>query len=196
MEQLELPFKETPDHWKSQARIAGEAGEIWCSNNLNCPICDNGELEEYETNFPVKDFSCSNCDEDFQLKTSKTASPDSGESITSSSFEKWYNAILDERQPSLLILKYELTDSKPLEDSKENTFQIDKNTVSLRGYRIFKKTGFVDKVFLIKKEDIDEECLVKRDKLSKVARRNGWEGSYLKIDGNKFTQIFPEDNNE
>ena len=188
---VRLPFEETPDHWKSQARIAGEAGEIWCMENLDCPFC-GGTLEEYKANYPVKDFFCSECDEEFQLKTSKSFKPDNGTSITSSSFEKWYKAIQKNKQPNLLVMKYKLQEVCQIDKKVENTFKIDKNSVSLRGHRIFNKNGLVEAVYLAEKFEINEECLDKRNKLSKVARRNGWEGSYLSLDGDKFSQIFPE----
>lgn len=195
MDSFRLPFEATPEHWKSQARIAGESGEIWCRKNLDCPFC-GGELQDYETNYPVKDFECEDCQEDFQLKTSKSFNPDSGTSITSSSFEKWYKAIQKDNQPHLLVMKYKLRDVCKLSKKVENTFEIDKNSVSLRGHRIFNKNGFVEAIYLAEREDIDEDCLVKRDKLSKVARRNGWEGSYLSIEGDKFEKIIPEEDED
>ena len=190
--QRRLPFEETPEHWKSQARIAGESGEIWCLKHLKCPFCE-ASLDDYEANYPVKDFKCNRCRNEFQLKTSKTFDPHSGTSITSSSFEKWYKAIQNDEQPNLLVMKYILREVCQIKEKIENPFEIDKNTVSLRGHRIFNKNGFVEAVYLAEREHIDEDCLDKRGKLSKTARRNGWKGSYLSIEGDKFEQIMPKE---
>lgn len=192
MKQLKLPFKNTPAYWKSQARIAGEASEKWFLENICCPLCD-GDLEGYKTNYPVKDFHCKDCSEEFQLKASKSFKPSDGKKITSSSFEKWYESLQKGDQPNLIVLKYTLKDAENLEESTENPFKVDKNTVSLRGYRIFKKDGYVKSIYLVKKEEITEDCLEKREELSEDAERSGWQGSYLKIDEGKFTKIFPKE---
>lgn len=191
---LRLPFEKSPEHWKSQSRISGYAGEMWALENLKCPLCETkNSLKDYKNNKPVRDFYCDSCGEDFQIKASKSFSVKDGETITSSAFENWYQAILNNNQPNLIILKYKLKDICKITDAKENFFNIDKNLVSLRGHRVFNQNGFVEEVYYVKKEKIDNDCLVKRNKLSKIAKRNGWQGSYLKIEESKFNKIFPKE---
>jgi len=191
-----LPFENTPKHWKSQSRISGQAGEKWCGKYMPCPLCNaDSSLIEFKNNKPVKDFYCKNCEEEYQLKTSKSFKKKSGKKITSSDFEKWFESISNNNQPNLLIIKYSLQNIDNIKKAKENFFNIDKNLVSLRGHRVFNMEGYVDKIFLVKKEKIDKSCLIKRKKLSQKAVRSGWQGSYLKIDSNKIKKIYPVNNN-
>lgn len=57
-------------NYKSSAQIARVLTEDWVQNNSYCPKnCGNNYLNNYKNNKPVADFFCSNCNEDFELKS-------------------------------------------------------------------------------------------------------------------------------
>lgn len=187
-----LPFELTPLYWKSLSRIAGEAAEIWTMENIDCPHC-GGELDDFKTNEPVKDFYCLDCGEEFQLKASKKYNSDDTSRITGSSFEAWRKAIKDDEQPNMLILTYSLKDSEISNYGRTiyaNHFNRENTTVCLTGTRIFKKKGLVDNVYFIDRKHIDDDNLIERQKLGNNCRRSGWKGSYIEIDNSLAKTIY------
>ena len=43
--------------------------ENWVNQNLFCPYCGNIYLSHFENNRPAADFYCSNCAEEYELKS-------------------------------------------------------------------------------------------------------------------------------
>lgn len=191
-EERRLPFEKTPMHWKSLSRISGEAAEVWVKEKIECPFCE-GDLEDFKTNHPVKDFYCEDCGEEFQLKATKKYVAEGTSKITGSSFESWREAIDNDDQPSMLILTYSLHDSAICSYGNSlyaNHFNKENTTVCLTGTRIFKRKGLVDKVYFLDKQHIDSSSLIARNKLGKHCRRSGWKGSYIEIDNSNAEEVY------
>lgn len=47
--------------------------EDWVDTCVYCPSCGHLEIENYPNNKPVADFYCSNCKEDYELKSKKNS---------------------------------------------------------------------------------------------------------------------------
>ncbi len=45
--------------------------EDWVDRQIYCPNCGNWKIDKYSNNKPVADFFCSNCEEDYELKSKK-----------------------------------------------------------------------------------------------------------------------------
>ncbi|MHB1869224.1 MAG: DpnI domain-containing protein [Nitrososphaerales archaeon] len=65
---LMTPYYE--DRFKSNSQLMRVASEKWAAKNLSCPACSSALLS-YPNNMKVSDFHCEDCDEKFQLKSSK-----------------------------------------------------------------------------------------------------------------------------
>lgn len=57
--------------YKNESQIARILTESWVNNNCYCPSCGAPELNKYGNNKKVADFSCVNCEADFELKSKK-----------------------------------------------------------------------------------------------------------------------------
>lgn len=55
--------------YSSSSQIARVLTENWVKENSYCPCCGNLHLYSFENNRPVADFYCSNCTEEYELKS-------------------------------------------------------------------------------------------------------------------------------
>lgn len=47
--------------------------EDWVDKQVYCPNCGNIDIDRYKNNKPVADFYCSNCREDYELKSKQNS---------------------------------------------------------------------------------------------------------------------------
>jgi type II restriction enzyme len=104
--QVALP-DEGPTTWKSKARLAGHATELWAERNLYCPNCDSPRLNPSPTNTPAIDFDCLNCKALFQLKAQ---SRPYSQRINDAVYSSMVRAIMVDRTPNLYALHYHLSE--------------------------------------------------------------------------------------
>ncbi len=88
--------------YKSNSQIARRITEAWVPSNLPCPKC-GGKLEPYADNMRTKDFFCSKCREDYQLK-SKTGK--FGGRLLGAAYGPTVEAARKGEFPSLLLLSW------------------------------------------------------------------------------------------
>jgi len=55
--------------YKSQSQKARVLTEHWVNETVFCPNCGCLNIDKYPNNRPVADFFCSNCREDYELKS-------------------------------------------------------------------------------------------------------------------------------
>ena len=96
-------YNEYNQQYKSQSQLARVVTEHWFKDNMYCPFCSNDRLKEFDNNYPVADFHCIHCDEEFQLKSTKTKL---GKTITDGEYNKMMDAINKNTAPNLLLLNY------------------------------------------------------------------------------------------
>src|SRR3990167_1561135 len=81
--------------------------EDWVSRQVYCPNCGNLEIDKYRNNKPVADFFCSNCREDYELKSKKNFV---GTKIVDGAYRTMIERLQSIINPNLFLLNYDLCD--------------------------------------------------------------------------------------
>jgi type II restriction enzyme len=89
--------------YKAGPQIARVLSEDWCSRELYCPACDSNRILRSKTNTPAVDFACPNCEQLFQLKSSRTWN---ARKIPDAGYAAMIRAIRADRTPHLLLMQY------------------------------------------------------------------------------------------
>ncbi len=87
----------------SNSQIARVLTENWVLENSYCPNCGNLTLSDFESNRPVADFYCIECNEEFELKSKKG---NITKTITDGSYEKMITRINADNNPNFFFLTY------------------------------------------------------------------------------------------
>jgi len=58
-------------NYKSASQRARILTEHWVNESVFCPNRGHVEIDKYPNNQPVSDFFCSNCKEEYELKSKK-----------------------------------------------------------------------------------------------------------------------------
>jgi len=80
--------------------------EQWVDNSVFCPNCGNLDIDRYPNNQPVADFYCSNCHEDYELK-SKQNSIDT--KIIDGAYRTMLKRITSSNNPNFFLLNYDIS---------------------------------------------------------------------------------------
>ena len=99
---LELNLS-TAYKYKSKSQIARVITEEWVERNSFCPRCGKDKLERFESNRPVADFHCSNCEAEYELKSKRDAF---ASKIVDGAYEMMIKRINSENNPHFLFLNY------------------------------------------------------------------------------------------
>jgi type II restriction enzyme len=78
--------------------------EAWVAKQIFCPNCGNDEMDKYPNNRPVADFLCSNCREEYELKSKKN---DIGASVVDGAYKTMIDRLQSSNNPSLFLLNYD-----------------------------------------------------------------------------------------
>lgn len=145
-------------HWINKSRIMGEAFERLFITQ-SCPKCHkHGGLKKYTANKKSKDVVCQHCHKQYQIKSCQKSA--AGHTL------------------SLIGAEYTTT----LASIREGEIDYVIYLYSDMG------TNFrINKIYLVKNQDISDACIIPRKPLSATAKRAGWQGCTLKFD--KFTSI-------
>lgn len=88
--------------FKSGAQRARVLTETWALTNLRCPSC-GGELSKHPNNFPVADFACRQCVEDFELKSTAGRI---GAKLPDGAYATMIQRLESQSNPNLLLMRY------------------------------------------------------------------------------------------
>jgi type II restriction enzyme len=77
--------------------------ENWVNKYIYCPSCGK-DLNEYENNKPVADFYCSNCKEDYELKSKKD---NLGKKIVDGAYSTMIERLKSDSNPNFFFLNYD-----------------------------------------------------------------------------------------
>jgi type II restriction enzyme len=77
--------------------------ESWVDKQVFCPNCGLLKVSEYENNRPVADFFCSNCGEDYELKSKNGAI---GNKIVDGAYATMIQRLGDTNNPNFFFLTY------------------------------------------------------------------------------------------
>ncbi|MFP4403628.1 MAG: DpnI domain-containing protein [Nanoarchaeota archaeon] len=100
---LLLYRKEIFQNYKSNSQRARVMTENWFSSKMYCPCCLNKKIINYPNNKKASDFFCKNCNNNFQLKSSKKPF---GKKIVDGEFNTMVSVIEKDDSPNFFILEY------------------------------------------------------------------------------------------
>lgn len=96
-------FNQYKNKYKSQSQLIRVITENWCEDNMYCPFCSSDRIKSFPNNYPVADFYCEECGEEFQLKSKRNGL---GKIITDGEYNKMIDAIYLHRTPNFFFLSY------------------------------------------------------------------------------------------
>jgi type II restriction enzyme len=104
---VKLGFEESGQAaYDSGAQKARVLTETWAALNAFCPNCSNNRLTKLPNNSPVADFVCTDCSEQYELKSQKNAF---GPRIADGAYTTMIQRLSSDTAPNLLLLRYTLT---------------------------------------------------------------------------------------
>lgn len=102
---LSLETKLVSDY-KSQSQKTRILTESWVDNQIYCPNCGYLNIDKYPNNRPVADFYCSNCREDYELKSKQNTI---GAKIVDGAYQTMIERLRSNKNPNLFLLSYDLS---------------------------------------------------------------------------------------
>lgn len=101
---MKLDFnEEILSDYHSNSQKARVLTENWVSSNMFCPRCGNLHIEHFKNNRPVADFYCSNCHNEYELKSKNGAL---GHKINDGAYETMIERITGNNNPDFLFMSY------------------------------------------------------------------------------------------
>ena len=103
---MNLSFdKKLADNYTSQSQKIRVLTEDWVDNQIFCPNCGHLNIDKYENNKPVADFFCSNCKEDYELKSKKETI---GNKLVDGAYHTMIERLQSSNNPNFFLLNYDL----------------------------------------------------------------------------------------
>jgi len=103
---MKLTFnKNIATNYKSASQKARVLTENWVDSYVYCPNCGYLEIDKYPNNQPVADFFCSNCREDYELKSKQDFV---GSKIVDGAYRTMLVRLQDSHNPNFFLLNYDL----------------------------------------------------------------------------------------
>lgn len=94
------------DNYKSQSQRARVLTVHWVDKSAFCSNCGHLEIDKYPNNQPVADFFCSNCREDYELKSKHNSI---GIKILDGAYRTKMERLQSSSNPNLFVLDYNLS---------------------------------------------------------------------------------------
>jgi len=93
------------DNYTSQSQKVRVLTEAWVDNAIFCPNCGHMDIDKYPNNQPVADFYCSNCKEDYELKSKRDGV---GVKIVDGAYRTMIERLQGSNNPNFFLLNYDL----------------------------------------------------------------------------------------
>ena len=138
------------ENYKNPAQKARILTESWVDSEIYCPNCGHLDIDKYPNNQPVADFYCSNCCEDYELKSQQN---NIGTKILDGAYRTMMKRLQSVDNPNLFLLSYDMS------------------------------TLMVLNFFVVPKHFFMPEIIEKRKPLASTARRAGWIGCNILLQG-------------
>jgi len=97
-EELAVDYKNT----SQKVRVLTEQ---WVNSFVFCPNCGHLNINKYPNNQPVADFYCSNCREDYELKSKQNTI---GLKIVDGAYRTMIKRLMSSNNPNFFLLNYDL----------------------------------------------------------------------------------------
>jgi len=92
-------------NYTSASQKARVLTEQWVDNSIFCPNCGQIDIDKYPNNQPVADFYCSNCREEYELKSKHSTI---GTKIVDGAYRTMLERLTSNNNPNFFLLKYNL----------------------------------------------------------------------------------------
>lgn len=102
---MDFGFRESQAAYDSGSQSARVWTEEWAAEWLYCPNCGNARLTRFPANLPVADFYCSQCEDQFELKSKKTPF---GPKLANGAYSKKIERLSSATNPNFFLLTYDL----------------------------------------------------------------------------------------
>lgn len=90
--------------YKSPSQKIRVLTESWVNNEIFCPSC-GGNIAKYPNNQPVADFGCTNCKEEYELKSKHNGI---GSKVLDGAYRTMIERLLGSNNPNFFLLNYGL----------------------------------------------------------------------------------------
>jgi len=97
------------ENYKSASQKIRVLSEDWVKTSVFCPNCGNSKIDKYENNNPVGDFYCSDCKEDYELKSKQNSI---GLKIVDGAHRTMIERLESNHNPNFFFLSYNLSNFK------------------------------------------------------------------------------------
>lgn len=109
---MKLTFDtQVAEHYKNQSQKVRVLSEHWVDNSVFCPNCGHLDIDKYPNNQPVADFFCSNCREEYELKSKQKSI---GSRIVDGAYRTMMERLRSDVTPNLFLLSYNLSNFEVL----------------------------------------------------------------------------------
>ena len=98
--------KKIADGYSSPSQKIRVLTENWVDNQIFCPNCGHLDIDKYGNNKPVADFFCSNCKEEYELKSKKEKI---GNKIVDGAHSTMIERLKSNNNPNFFLLSYNLS---------------------------------------------------------------------------------------
>lgn len=102
---MKLGFEEPQTRYTSGSQSARAWTETWVGSQAFCPGCGNSKIKQFGAGRPVADFYCTNCDEEYELKSQKAKF---GAKVLDGAFRTMCERLAASNNPNLFLLNYDL----------------------------------------------------------------------------------------
>lgn len=92
-------------NYKSASQKVRVLTEQWVDNSAFCPSCGHEDIDKYPNNQPVADFYCSNCKEEYELKSQRNSV---GVKIVDGAYRTMIERLQSSNNPNFFLLNYDL----------------------------------------------------------------------------------------
>ncbi len=93
--------------YRSASQIARVLTEDWLANNMYCPICGETSINRAEANAPVKDYVCSHCKSQYELKSKKSTTSSFSSTVADGVYKTMIRRITSLDNPSFFFMHYD-----------------------------------------------------------------------------------------
>ena len=93
------------DNYTSQSQKVRVLTEAWVDGAIFCPNCGHLDIDKYPNNQPVADFYCSNCKEEYELKSKQAGV---GAKIVDGAYRTMIERLQSSNNPNFFLLNYDL----------------------------------------------------------------------------------------
>ena len=90
--------------FKSKSQQIRILAEDWVDRSIFCPNCGLVRIDSFENNKPVADFYCTNCKEEFELKSKKNSL---GTKIVDGAYKTMIERLSGSNNPNFFFLTYD-----------------------------------------------------------------------------------------